>query len=563
MRREPAPPQGPGLPIPKDGPATGPSFAAPAGADDPDVSLLASVAQGRRMDRLRRSVVLQLYAVAFVFSCTVTVVLSVFELHRHSRSGIELARTAVWLFASRGAGIFAAAFFVAGMADRLVMRHLRAIAQAVSRNDYREAPRALMLDRPRRGTLDELDRVVLAFNAMGTRLYCAHLVRDDFEARVVRLTSELARANLDLSDVSERKEAEEKLRASQASLANAQRLAGIGDWRWDAEKGVTHWSEEIGVIVGLLPQDDSRCTYARYLQSVHPGDRAAVRRALRRVIARRHAQAVDHRIVGATGEERIVQLKVEAEAPGGKSGSRGGLVGTIQDVTERKRIEQELLESREKLREFGAYMEATREDERKRIALEIHDELGQLLTALKMDVSLLKMRLTAPDLLAKVAEMRELVDKTIWMVRNVANHLRPAALNFGLASALEWLAEDFARRNNIPCQFRMNDCEPVLAEAHATAVFRIVQESLTNAARHARATRVHVTLTRSERGFELHVSDNGYGFDPVAATNGYSYGLLSMSERARLIGASLRIDSAPGTGTVVSVSVPLNSGRPA
>jgi signal transduction histidine kinase len=147
------------------------------------------------------------------------------------------------------------------------------------------------------------------------------------------------------------------------------------------------------------------------------------------------------------------------------------------------------------------------------------------------------------------------------MVRNVANHLRPAALNFGLASALEWLAEDFARRNTIPCLFRMNGSEPVLPEAHATAVFRVVQESLTNVGRHARASHVHVTLTRTERGFDLHVNDDGCGFEPETARNGYSYGLLSMSERARLIGASLRIDSAPGAGTTVSVNVPLHVGR--
>jgi signal transduction histidine kinase len=219
-----------------------------------------------------------------------------------------------------------------------------------------------------------------------------------------------------------------------------------------------------------------------------------------------------------------------------------------------------LKESEARQRMIGAHLEAVREEERKRIALEIHDELGQLLTALKMDVSLLKMRLTSlPDLLTKVAEMRELVEETILMVRNVANHLRPAALNFGLTSALEWLAEDFGKRTGIPCQFLMNAPEPVLSDAHATAVFRVVQESLTNVARHAHATRVHVSVMRSGAGFELHVSDNGCGFDTAAAGKRDSYGLLGMSERARLIGASLQIDSAPGSGTVVSISVPLRS----
>ncbi|MEN8506061.1 MULTISPECIES: histidine kinase [Paraburkholderia] len=232
-----------------------------------------------------------------------------------------------------------------------------------------------------------------------------------------------------------------------------------------------------------------------------------------------------------------------------------------QEIEERTRAEQELVESREQLRELSAHMEAIREEERKRIALEIHDELGQLLTALKMDVALLKMRLGGnPDAKRKADDMRELVEKTIWMVRNVANHLRPAALNFGIVSALEWLVEDFGRRNGIPCQLRVNGGEPVLPEACATAVFRIVQASLTNVLRHAGASRADVTLTSTATALDLCVSDDGRGFDPATAYSGNSYGLLGMRERARLIGGSMTIDSAPGTGTAISLRIPLTAG---
>jgi signal transduction histidine kinase len=214
------------------------------------------------------------------------------------------------------------------------------------------------------------------------------------------------------------------------------------------------------------------------------------------------------------------------------------------------------------LRELSAYLEAILEEERRRIALEIHDELGQLLTALKMDVALLKMRVV-PDAEAtrKIDDIRELVEKTIWMVRNVASHLRPAALNFGIVSALEWLAEDFSRRNDMPCQLVVRGGEPNLADAHATAVFRIVQESLTNVSRHAGASRVAVTLVSSDTSLDLRVSDDGQGFDLESAQGGYSYGLLGMSERARLIGGTLQIDSAPGAGTMVSINLPLDGGR--
>jgi PAS domain S-box-containing protein len=349
-----------------------------------------------------------------------------------------------------------------------------------------------------------------------------------------------------LNDVTARKQAEEKLRASEASLANAQRLAKLGDWEWNATAGVTHWSYEMYRILGLEPTG-VKPSYRTLRAAIHPEDRAAVRQAVRAVITDRQPHFLDCRLTGADGEPRIVQLHVEASHEG--PGYPLKLVGTIQDMTERKRVEQELLESRERLRELSAYMEAVREEERKRIAMEIHDELGQLLTALKMDVSLLRMRLASDSEAAKKTEdMRELVEKTIWMVRNVASHLRPAALNFGILSALEWLVDDFVRRNRMPCQLSIHGSEPVLPDAHATAVFRIAQASLTN-----------VTLTGGNGELALHISDNGRGFDLPTARRRYSYGLLGMSERARLIGGTLHIESAPGAGTIVSIHVPLRT----
>jgi PAS domain S-box-containing protein len=362
-----------------------------------------------------------------------------------------------------------------------------------------------------------------------------------------------------LYDITARKKADEKLRASEASLANAQRLARLGDWAWDRDSGLTHWSTELYRILGLESLVAKPC-YSAYLALVHPDDQATVRRAVRGLLSKGQPFGIDHRITSPDGITRIVRL--QAELVDAREGLSWGIVGTVQDITERKRTEEELLASREQLRELSAYLEAIREEERRRIALEIHDELGQLLTALKMDVALLKMRVV-PDAEAtrKIDDIRELVEKTIWMVRNVASHLRPAALNFGIVSALEWLAEDFSRRNGMPCQLVVRGGEPSLADAHATAVFRIVQESLTNVSRHAGASRVAVTLVSSDVALDLRVSDDGQGFDLESAQGGYSYGLLGMSERARLIGGTLQIDSAPGAGTMVSINLPLDGGR--
>ncbi|NUX58840.1 response regulator [Paraburkholderia sp. JPY418] len=235
----------------------------------------------------------------------------------------------------------------------------------------------------------------------------------------------------------------------------------------------------------------------------------------------------------------------------------------LNDITGRKHMEQELVESREEQRELSAYMEAIREEERRRIAMEIHDELGQLLTALKMDVSLLKMRIAYDAEASKKADdMRQLVEGTISMVRNVASHLRPAALNFGIASALEWLVDEFNLRNAIVCELRIEGGEPSLSDSHATALFRIAQASLTNVARHADATHVEVTLVSTAAKLLLQVRDDGRGFDQqvVRGDYSYSYGLLGMNERARLIGGSLSIESAPGAGTMVSIHIPLDGG---
>jgi len=230
------------------------------------------------------------------------------------------------------------------------------------------------------------------------------------------------------------------------------------------------------------------------------------------------------------------------------------------EVGERKRTEFELRASREQLQQLSWHLEAVREEERKRIALEIHDELGQLLTALKFDISLLRMRISGDEeALGKADSMRELVEKTMWVVRNVVNYLRPAALNFGIVSALEWLAEDFNRRHSIRCQVVTDGDEPALPDSQATAVFRIAQESLTNVARHSGASHVMLTLSASDASFDLQIKDDGCGFhiDAVSAKRRHSYGLLGMAERARLIGAELSIESSPGTGTVVSLHIPL------
>jgi PAS domain S-box-containing protein len=380
--------------------------------------------------------------------------------------------------------------------------------------------------------------------------------RDELERCVVRRTAELEQVNHRLvTEIEERSRAEAKLLSREVRFRTIVETVPVPLCITAMPGGeILYTNTPLRELFGFDVSNDTAANIVDFY--VDPLERDRLVRQLSREGSLRNAEVQFRRPDGSVfWAMATARTATYNDAP--------AIFGGLSDITARKHMEQALFESREQLRELSAYMEAFREEERKRIAMEIHDELGQLLTALKMDVSLLKMWLAHdPEAAKKTDDMRELVETTIWMVRNVVSHLRPAALNFGIVSALEWLAEDFSRRNGIPCQFRINGSEPVLPDAHATAIFRIVQASLTNVARHACATRADVTLTRSATALELHVSDDGCGFDQEVARKGYSYGVLGMSERARLIGASLLIDSAPGTGTSVSIHIPMDDESP-
>jgi PAS domain S-box-containing protein len=235
------------------------------------------------------------------------------------------------------------------------------------------------------------------------------------------------------------------------------------------------------------------------------------------------------------------------------------LMAVVRDMSERQKAAQALHESRQRLRELAAQTEATREEERKHIAREVHDELGQILTALRMELSFLGLRDGAsnPALADKLLELKGLVDRAIQGVRNVATNLRPTALDMGLVPAIEWLCREFTQRTAVPCVLGVQHQGIELDEARAIVVFRIVQESLTNIGRYANASRVDVTLDRCDDELRVLVRDNGRGFDPATASQRKSFGLLGMRERAIALGGQLDVSSVPGAGTVIRVSAPI------
>ena len=233
---------------------------------------------------------------------------------------------------------------------------------------------------------------------------------------------------------------------------------------------------------------------------------------------------------------------------------------TVADISARKETEEQLKASREQLRDLSWHLESLREEERTKMAREIHDQLGQTLTALKIDLSWLSGRLPQEDesLLKKTESMYELVDDAIQTVKRISTQLRPGVLDdLGLTDALEWQTQEFEKLTGIKSKFSARPESIVLDRDRSTAVFRICQEALTNIVRHAQATRVSVGLRSVPGRVTLKVSDNGKGIEESQILDPRAFGLIGMRERARFWGGEVKISGPPGKGTLVAVSIPL------
>jgi two-component system sensor histidine kinase UhpB len=260
--------------------------------------------------------------------------------------------------------------------------------------------------------------------------------------------------------------------------------------------------------------------------------------------------------IDAWKDVKWINLRATPHVPGG-----GGVQwdGIMTNITDSKVEQLEVTGSRARLAELTAHIEQVKEQERTRIAREIHDDLGGNLTAIKMALSMLTARLPAdqPLLAEKVAYVDALVDRTIDAVHRISLDLRPSTLDLGIVDALEWQAREFEKQAGIACVFRAGEKDIELDPDHATALFRIFQEALTNIAKHAGATRVSVDLRHQRQHLSLTICDNGRGVGPADRLKPNSFGLRGMSERARALGGRLTLSAAPGGGTMVVVKIRL------
>ena len=363
-------------------------------------------------------------------------------------------------------------------------------------------------------------------------------------------------------DITERKLVQEELKRKEQSLAEAQRIAHFGNWDWNMITNELWWSDEVYRIFGLQPSEFG-ATYDAFLESVHPDDREKVKEAVNKALLDPSYQySIEHRIARPDGSERVVCERGEVTFNGGKPVR---MIGTVHDITGRKQAQEEiekksaeLVETNKKLANLYERLNDAREDERAGIARELHDELGQALTALRMDVSWMNAKLdkNQEPLLEKTNAMTQLIDSTIKVVQRISSELRPGILDdLGLEPAIEWYVGEFQKRRGTRCYFE-SEGEEVKDEKGTTALFRIVQEALTNVARHSQATRVHILLRNNEGRVSMEIKDNGKGVTQGQLNDSRASGITGMRQRIASLNGTFDVHGESGKGTTIKITIP-------
>jgi two-component system sensor histidine kinase UhpB len=336
-------------------------------------------------------------------------------------------------------------------------------------------------------------------------------------------------------------------------------------WRSEATNpGFTFVSREAEALLGYAAERWLG-EPSFWMDHLHPDDREWVASFRLRATEEKRTHELEYRMIAADG--RVVWLRDVARVVA-QEGEARGLVGVMIDITDSRRSSDELRRSREQLRDFSAHLEWVREQERSRVSREIHDELGQALSAIKMDLGWLMRRLTESPgrlpragLVDRIGRMSRLADDTIESVRRICRALRPGVLDdLGLPAAIEWQAREFEARAGVRCEVRSDLGEERLGRDLATEMFRIFQEALTNVGRHAAASRVEVGLALQAGRLVLTVRDDGRGVAAEGPGRAHTMGLLGMRERARRLGGSLTLSGPPGEGTEIVVNVPMAAG---
>jgi PAS domain S-box-containing protein len=366
-------------------------------------------------------------------------------------------------------------------------------------------------------------------------------------------------------DITERVMAEEALRSSEAKFRTLVSTAPDGIVLIDVLGNIVEVNLAFGDIFGYEREEILGRNFAEFFFEGISHEQALEILGIEDSISEKDSvnQVNIHQreIKGKAKSGDFIFLELSIARLRDESGKLTGMIAIIRDISIRKQYENELQSSREQMRNLAIGLQTAREEERKNIAFEIHDELGYALTALKLDLAWLMKKTNAKDttIVNKSKTMAELIDTTINKVRTISTQLRPSILDhFGLIAAIEWQANEFQKRTGIRCKVNLEQVDMQFKDPFSTAIFRIFQETLTNIARHAKASRVDVSLLRldkvhdngSKEGYlELRVSDNGVGLPKGELVNPKSLGLIGIRERANSIGANVEFISATNNGS--------------
>jgi len=358
------------------------------------------------------------------------------------------------------------------------------------------------------------------------------------------------------TDATERQQAVKSLKESEATLTNAQQIAHLGSWELEDSIHQLQWSDETFRIFGFTPQSVSP-TMELFYQCVHPDDLSYVQMNLIAAWDTRTSFSLDHRIIQSGGVERNVHQ--QAEIMYDKSGNPHKWLGTVQDITERKKSEEEVRNSLDQLKQLSQYIEQVRENERIAISRELHDDLGQALTAVKIDLGIIKRTVGDNEAVTKIIKVTNLVSETIKTVQRLTSQLRPEIIDdLGLEAAIEWYTKEFEERTGVEILLNM-DPDLIIYPENSLTLFRILQESLTNIARHSMAKSAKIALSKIGDLVHFMISDNGLGISQDEIKNKKSFGIISMKERAASMGGTFEIKSENGGGTDIKIILPLNS----
>ena len=365
------------------------------------------------------------------------------------------------------------------------------------------------------------------------------------------------------TDVTARKQMEEGLKASRRLLAEAMDMAHLVNWEYDAVSNQFTFDDRFYALYGTTAKIEGGYqmpaeVYAR--KFVHPEDQHVVADEVAKALrasSPAYTSQVDHRIIRRDGAVRhiVVRSKIEKD----ENGKTIKTFGVNQDITERKRAEEERRKMAVRLRELAKHLQTVREEESRRLSVWLHDEVGQMLTRARMDAMLLESvpENAVGEAASALSSLKRTLDDTVGMIQNICMDLRPAMLDdFGLVATLEWTIRESEKRLKIPIQFEVDHVPESLDNEISVAIYRMTRECLTNIVRHAHASEVDIRFFGDGLWLSLVVHDNGCGMMPGVAESPTSFGLSQLRERASTLGGFAQIESRPGQGTTVRIALP-------